>query len=51
MKRVENFELYLELGRGQFGKVFLCRLRHSNTNTTTLRPVKKDRAVACKMMP
>jgi len=50
MKTVENFELYLELGKGQFGKVFLCRVKVGKKVSNTLRPPRIGRAVACKMI-
>ena len=50
MKTVENFELYLELGHGQFGKVFLCRVKAGKKASNTLRPPRAGRAVACKMI-
>jgi len=50
MKTVENFALYQLIGEGQYGKVYLTQLKDPNVKSKTMRPIKKGRVAACKMI-
>jgi hypothetical protein len=51
MKTVENFVLIKPIGQGQYGKVFLTKIKDQKAKMNTMRPIRKGRVAACKVIP